>query len=171
MRPAILLLALVACSKTETIRPDAPVPRAEPQPAPESTDFKRIDTLPPQFAALGTPCQVAAEGCGMDGRIASVKAGVMGPMGVQGLYIVRKGSDNLNETVAIGFDQERVWTITSCPMCRVMSSSVAVLTLRTSKDADLAAIQRDLGLPAAPLLRSPTAFRDALVRAGYSHRG
>jgi hypothetical protein len=165
MRIALLLVAVVACSKTETIRADqTPVREPAPQPVAE---FPQLANVPAEVAALGkTPCDPvnAVYLCGTDGTVSKaffVGGGVM----PAGLHTLKK-SDGFYP-VTVGLEPDRVWVLRRCIECRIPRDMIEVSALRTMKDDALASTQSKLGLPPSPLLRTPHALRDALVNAGY----
>jgi hypothetical protein len=175
MRWALLFTALIACSKTETIRADQhsvrePAPQLASQPTSQPTleqEFPPVVELPPQVATLAkAPCDPvnAVYLCGTDGTIAKVfVAESTLPPGLHTLT----NSHGPPFAVTVGLEPDRVWVLSPCRECRIPRDSIEVLALRTLKDEALAATQTQLGLPPSPLLRTPTAFRDALAKAGY----
>lgn len=175
LRTLLLFSLVVACTKTETIRsePAAPMPPATVR-APNDTAFPRLEALPPEFqivfAPLGTPCASASsDDCGTDGRVARV-VGTMGFQSLpQGLYTLRRpDSQDLREPMlAVGIERERIWMLSGCRICRINSNAITVVVLSTVKDEARMQLQQALQLPETPLLRTPEAFREALLAAGF----
>ncbi len=166
----LLAIFLVGCSAAAVTR-DEPV-----RPTEASGGAPRLG-LPGTFSKLGASCGSELPTgssfiCGHDHRIASLTIQFQSlPRG----GIVRSKKYEPNDPMAmmssaVEIDGPRIWVESSCHMCRMVISSTTVIDLRLIDDEGLAQQQQHVGLPRGPLLRTATAWNDAMSAAGWESR-
>jgi hypothetical protein len=163
----VTLTLTLACSHTESIRPEPKTQTPAPvtPPAPDS-DFPILETLPTEFSQLGKPCDASAASCGKDGTLARVDVVAAIPVG---LAILRSPDPTrFSARVEVALERDRVWVHRPCEICRIPDNKTTAVAFMRLKDEELARFQESIKLAPAPLLRTPNALRAALVSTGYS---
>lgn len=177
-------LVLVACpGKHESQGSGTPVhvsvpaadARAPTALAPDATvKASALTPLPDVFRALGQFCNTADSGarvatvmCSARGRVVGVWVPVDTVSGVppEGAEIVRREPRQEfapGRFLVVALEGERLWIqLVSCGACRRVMGASFVGQLPQLSDEQLRVVQDRVGLPAAPLLTTPAAWRKA----------